>query len=90
MTKTPQWEKYLIPGLIDVHIHLGLHGIADIYQDLVEDKLRTLRAVKDMENSLQAGFTKVRNVGSANGIDFVVKQGIQAGHAKMPLRLSTM
>ena len=35
----------VIPGLIDAHIHLDFHGMADTYQEnQVEDKLRTLRA----------------------------------------------
>jgi imidazolonepropionase-like amidohydrolase len=75
----------VIPGLIDAHIHLDLHGMADTYQEnQVEDKLRTLRAAKEMEDTLRAGFTTVRNVGSCNGIDFAVKQGIEAGYRKGP------
>ncbi|MDJ0785026.1 MAG: amidohydrolase family protein [Desulfosarcinaceae bacterium] len=75
----------VIPGLIDAHIHLELHGMADTYQEnLVEDKLRTLRAAKEMETTLRSGFTAVRNVGSANGIDFAVKAGIAEGYTKGP------
>lgn len=77
--------KYIIPGLIDAHIHLELHGMADTFQEnLVEDKLRTLRSAKEMEDTLRAGFTTVRNVGSCNGIDFAVKQSIEAGYFKGP------
>jgi imidazolonepropionase-like amidohydrolase len=76
---------HIIPGLIDAHIHLEMHGYADTYtENLVEDKLRTLRAAKEMQDTLEAGFTTVRNVGSANGIDFAVKQGIEAGYSKGP------
>ena len=76
---------HIIPGLIDAHIHLELHGMADTFQEnLVEDKLRTLRAANEMQATLEAGFTTVRNVGSANGIDFAVKQGIDAGYSKGP------
>jgi imidazolonepropionase-like amidohydrolase len=75
----------IIPGLIDAHIHLDLHGMADTYQEnQVEDKLRTLRAAQEMEDTLRAGFTTVRNVGSCNGIDFAVKQGIETGYRKGP------
>ena len=69
--------KFIIPGLIDCHIHVDLTGMADTYaENLVEDKLRTLRAAKDLEKTLQAGFTTVRSVGSVNGIDFAVKAGV--------------
>ena len=76
---------YMIPGLIDCHIHLELHGFADTYQEnLVEDKVRTLRAAKEMADTLKAGFTTVRNVGSANRIDLAVKAGIDQGYCPGP------
>ena len=77
--------KYIIPGLIDCHIHVDLGGLADTYtENLVEDKLRTLRGAQDMTKTLRAGFTTVRSVGSVNGIDFAVKAGIEAGYLKGP------
>jgi imidazolonepropionase-like amidohydrolase len=78
-------EKFIIPGLIDCHIHMDLHGFGDTYKEnLVEDKLRTLRAAKEMKATLQAGFTTVRNAGSVNHIDFAVKKGIQEGFISGP------
>lgn len=77
--------KWIIPGMLDCHIHLDLHGMADTYQEnLVEDKLRTLRTAREAEGTLKAGFTTVRNVGSVNGIDFAIKQGIEAGFCQGP------
>ena len=39
--------KFVIPGLIDCHIHVDLGGLADTYaENLVEDKLRTLRGAR--------------------------------------------
>jgi len=77
--------KYIIPGLIDCHIHMDLHGFGDTFQEnLVEDKLRTLRAAQEMTATLKAGFTTVRNVGSVNHIDFAVKAGIEAGYFPGP------
>ena len=77
--------KYLLPGLIDTHIHMDLHGMADTFKEnLVEDKLRTLRAAREMKDTLRAGFTTVRNVGSVNYIDFAVKKGIEQGFIKGP------
>jgi imidazolonepropionase-like amidohydrolase len=72
--------QYIIPGLIDAHIHLDLHGLADTFQEtLVEDKYRTVRAVKEMGDTLKAGFTTVRNLGSVGGIDFAVREAIENG-----------
>lgn len=77
--------KYILPGLTDCHIHMDLHGFADTFQEnLVEDKLRTLRAAQEMTATLKAGFTTVRNVGSVNYIDFAVKAGIEAGYFPGP------
>ncbi len=82
--------KYLLPGLIDTHIHMDLHGMADTFQEnMVEDKLRTLRTAKEMEDTLRAGFTTIRNVGSVNYIDFAVKAGIEQGLIKGPRVLTS-
>ncbi len=77
--------KTIIPGLIDSHIHMDLHGFADTYEEnLTEDKLRTIRAAKEMNDTLMAGFTTVRNLGSVNGIDFAVKTAIEKDCIKGP------
>jgi imidazolonepropionase-like amidohydrolase len=77
--------KFVIPGLIDCHIHVDLGGLANTFaENLVEDKLRTLRGAQDMKKTLRAGFTTVRSVGSVNGIDFAVKAGIEAGYVLGP------
>ena len=77
--------KFIIPGLIDCHIHVDLGGLANTFaENLVEDKLRTLRGAQYMKKTLRAGFTTVRSVGSVNGIDFAIKAGIEAGYVKGP------
>ena len=43
--------SFVIPGLIDCHIHCDLHGFADTFKEnLVEDKIRTLRTAKEMND----------------------------------------
>lgn len=70
--------KYILPGLIDSHIHLDLHGMTDSYHEsLVEDKIRTIRATLEMSNTVLTGFTTVRNAGSANYIDIAVKRAVE-------------
>jgi len=82
--------KFLLPGLIDTHIHMDLHGMADTFREnLVEDKLRTLRTAQKMEDTLRAGFTTIRNVGSVNYIDFAIKAGIEQGIIKGPRILTS-
>lgn len=73
-------DKFIIPGLIDAHIHLDMHGMADTYHEsLIEDKLRTIRATLEMGNTIRAGITTVRNAGSANYIDIAVKRAVEEG-----------
>jgi imidazolonepropionase-like amidohydrolase len=77
--------KWIIPGLLDCHVHLDMHGMADTYKEnLVEDKLRTLRVACEAEATLKAGFTTVRNIGTVNGIDFALRAGIKAGYCQGP------
>ncbi len=72
--------KFIIPGLIDTHIHLDLHGMSDTYHEsLVEDKLRAIRASREMSNTVRAGVTTVRNAGSANYIDIAVRNAVDEG-----------
>jgi len=70
--------KFIIPGLIDTHVHLDLHGMSDTYHEsLVEDKLRAIRASREMSNTVRAGITTVRNAGSANYIDIAVRNAVE-------------
>jgi imidazolonepropionase-like amidohydrolase len=73
-------DKFVIPGLIDAHIHLDMHGMADTYHEsLVEDKLRSIRSGLEMGNTIRAGITTVRNAGSAHYIDIAVKKAVEEG-----------
>jgi imidazolonepropionase-like amidohydrolase len=82
--------RFILPGLIDAHIHMDLHGMANTYEEnLVEDNLRSIRAALEMEKTLKAGFTTVRNVGSVNGIDFSVKKAVEDGLVKGPRILTS-
>ncbi len=82
--------KTIIPGLIDCHIHMDLHGLANTYEEnLIDDKLRTLRALSDMQATLKSGVTTVRNAGSVNHIDFAVKEAINSKWFKGPRILTS-
>lgn len=72
--------KTIIPGLIDCHIHMDLHGMSDTNdENYVEDKLRAIRTAHNMEKTLQQGITTIRNAGSVNHIDFAVKAAVEDG-----------
>lgn len=78
-------DKTLLPGLIDMHVHLD--GPADIggYRGLeFTDSFWSMTAVKNARDMLDAGFTTVRNVGSSDRNDIGLKQAIDAGYAIGP------
>ncbi|MDZ7759998.1 MAG: amidohydrolase family protein [Desulfovermiculus sp.] len=82
--------KTVMPGLIDAHVHLDMHGMPDTYHEsLVEDKLRTIRACIEMANTVRAGITTVRNAGSANYIDIAVKKAVEEGLVTGPRILAS-
>ncbi len=77
--------KTLIPGLIDMHVHLD--SVAEIggYRGLeYTDSFWSAVSVKNAGDMLRAGFTTVRNVGSANYNDVGLKQAIDEGYAVGP------
>ncbi|MFN3748830.1 MAG: amidohydrolase family protein [Sphingorhabdus sp.] len=78
-------DKTLLPGLIDMHVHLD--GPADIggYRGLeFTDSFWGMTAVGSAKAMLDAGFTTVRNVGAGNRNDIGLKQAIDNGYAVGP------
>jgi len=79
----------LLPGLIDLHVHLFLHPYNETsWNDQVMKEplaLRTARAVAHARATLMAGFTTVRDLGTEGagdadaGLKAAVEQGIVPG-----------
>jgi imidazolonepropionase-like amidohydrolase len=75
----------LLPGLIDMHVHLTVDPRYGGYRSLeFTDNFWTVVGVANAKKTLEAGFTTVRNVGSANYNDVAIKQGIEAGYITGP------
>jgi imidazolonepropionase-like amidohydrolase len=75
----------LLPGLIDMHVHLTADPRYSGYRHLeFTDNFWTVVGVANAKKTLEAGFTTVRNVGSANYNDVAIKQGIEAGYITGP------
>jgi imidazolonepropionase-like amidohydrolase len=77
--------KTVLPGLIDMHVHLD--GPADIggWRSLeYTDSFFAMTAVSNGRAMLDAGFTTVRNVGSANWNDIGLAQAIEGGYVTGP------
>jgi imidazolonepropionase-like amidohydrolase len=72
--------KTLLPGLIDMHVHLDSNPRYGGYSGLqFTDQFWTVQGVANARAMLDAGFTTVRNVGSDNYSDVAYKQAIDEG-----------
>jgi imidazolonepropionase-like amidohydrolase len=82
--------KTLIPGLMDIHSHLLLHPYNEtLWDDQVLKEApayRTLRAARQAEATLMAGFTTLRDLGTegAGYADVSLKKAINDGLIKGP------
>jgi len=74
-------ERTLLPGLIDMHVHLTALAEVGGYQGLrYTDSFWTAVGVANAKTTIEAGFTTVRNVGSADFEDVGLKQAIEGGY----------
>jgi imidazolonepropionase-like amidohydrolase len=77
--------KTILPGLIDMHVHLDSPADIGGYRGLeFTDSFWAMTAVGNARAMLDAGFTTVRNVGSSNRNDIGLKQAIEGGYAVGP------
>jgi len=75
----------LVPGFIDMHVHLTSDARLGGYSGLeLTDNVATVIGVANAKRTLEAGFTTVRNLGSANYDDVALKQGIERGYVPGP------
>ncbi|WP_448663950.1 amidohydrolase family protein [Sphingomonas sp. CJ20] len=78
-TVVPMQGKWLIPGLMNMHVHLALNlpGAARIYGETPDSM--ALRTLDNAQKSLLSGVTTIRLTGSDAGVDFTVKRAIDSG-----------
>ncbi|GLR19379.1 metal-dependent hydrolase family protein [Portibacter lacus] len=78
-------DKYVMPGFIDMHVHLEIEMTPKFY----EDKFRlnkadiALQATVFCEKTLMAGFTTVRDLGGS-GVNVSLRNAINHGFIKGP------
>lgn len=73
-------SRTLLPGLIDMHVHLDSRPEYGGYSNLqFSDRFWTAIAVSNADKMLRAGFTTVRNVGASDynvvGVDQAIEEG---------------
>jgi imidazolonepropionase-like amidohydrolase len=71
----------LLPGLIDCHVHLCWRGEADVVKAVQQETpIETLlKASRSAGQTLEAGVTTVRDVGSRDHLIFALKKAIDKG-----------
>ncbi len=68
-------DKTLVPGLIDLHVHLTGDPGGDFWKETVEpDEWGVVVGAKNAEKTLRAGFTTVREAGSAQETAFSLRR----------------
>ena len=78
--------RWLIPGLMNMHVHLGLKlpGAAGDSLAAESDPEEVLRMAANARRSLRSGVTTVRLVGEDHGTDFALRKAIDAGEVEGP------
>jgi imidazolonepropionase-like amidohydrolase len=79
-TRIDLGDVTLLPGLIDMHVHLTSLAEVGGYQTLkYTDSFWGAVSVANAAKTLRAGFTTVRNVGSADFQDIGLREAIDGG-----------
>jgi imidazolonepropionase-like amidohydrolase len=78
--------RWLIPGLMNMHVHLGLKLPGAAGDSLVNetDTEEVLRMAGNARRSLLAGVTTLRLVGEDHGTDFALRAAIDRGEVLGP------
>ena len=76
-------RQFVLPGLIDAHVHLAGAGEADS-QFAADGGPMALKMLRNARNNLAAGITTVRDLGGWNEIEFVVREWIRRGEFAGP------
>lgn len=75
----------LLPGLIDMHVHLtsrhDLHGYRRLTRNATD---LAIDGVVNARTTLEAGFTTVRNLGAGSFADVAVKRAVEEGRVPGP------
>lgn len=73
-------DKTVLPGLIDLHVHLTGDPGGDFWREAVEpDEWGVVVGAKNARRTALAGFTTVREAGSAQHSGFALRRGTEEG-----------
>jgi imidazolonepropionase-like amidohydrolase len=76
---------FVLPGLIDAHVHLAGSGEADSqFRAPGGDGAMALKILRNAQRNLAAGITTVRDLGGWNELEFTVREWIRRGEFAGP------
>ena len=78
-------DKTVLPGLMDMHVHMEnmLGGSSYLDRFTIEDAAKAYRCLPYAEKTLLAGFTTVRDLGGT-GVNIALRDAIAKGYVKGP------
>ena len=80
-------DKFVLPGLIDSHVHLDSDagGDAALIESFTDSPARAAyRTAGNAKKTLMAGFTTVRNLGDGSGATLALRDAVAAGELPGP------
>jgi imidazolonepropionase-like amidohydrolase len=81
-------DATIMPGFIDMHTHVAGRPLADPMSDLSIAKdyeaLGAIVGVANVQKTLLAGFTTIRNLGAGNFDDLALRSAINSGYIPGP------
>jgi len=74
----------ILPGLIDIHVHLNLPGDGSLLEEAMREPENVLVATSALAvgKALKAGITTVRDVGAYGSTSIAVRRALQLGHGE--------
>ena len=73
--------RVLMPGLLDAHVHLAMTDLDSQAEAALPPAVIALRIAREIEATLEAGFTTVRDAG---GLDWGFKEAVRLGLIRGP------
>ena len=77
-------DQFVLPGLMDMHVHLTGGKLPDSVPDEAADVYRLTVGIVNARKTLRAGYTTVRNPGASGWSIFALRDGIDAGDLEGP------
>ena len=71
--------KYLLPGMIDMHMHMCAPSVLVGKAPFERDEYAALQAARTLRENLQAGVTTIRDVGTQHQVSLALRRAVKEG-----------